>query len=77
MAEDNPAYKCVELRFGDAAVVLRGDGSLDGNMEAFTTALETINPQADDVAFAVGWLVANQARQAQLLRDLSGEDLGA
>lgn len=54
-----PAYKTVELRFGDAAITLRGDGGLDGDLAAFTAALKTINPAADDVAFAVGWLVAN------------------
>jgi len=53
-----PAYKTVELRFGDAAVTLHGDGSLGGDLEAFTAALTTINPAADDVVYAVGWLVA-------------------
>lgn len=54
-----PAYKSVQLRFGDAAVTLNGDGSLGGDLGAFTAALATINSAADDVAFAVGWLVAN------------------
>ena len=68
MADDDtfltqPTYKTVTLTFGDAAITLRGDGSLDGDVEAFTAALETINPAADDVAFAVGWLVANQLRR--------------
>lgn len=78
MAEDNEidltpsasAYKCVELCFGDAAVVLRGDGSLGGDLDAFTAALETINPAADDVAFAVGWLVARVARLTERLNAL-------
>ena len=77
MADDDtvltqPTYKTVTLTFGDAAITLRGDGSLDGDVEAFTAALETINPAADDVAFAVGWLVA---RCEELRRTVTTEQV--
>lgn len=67
-----PAYKTVELRFGDAAITLRGDGGLDGDLAAFTAALATINPAADDVAYAVGWLVARVCHQERVDEEMNG-----